>query len=206
MTDENQQTIRGRFRDVNFSEVQKLANDPMWDREESRLSYAFPVPLKQKIADKGKRLIESPDKIPEDQVGRVGIFYTAASPQTHIGPWKNAIDFLVHDGTPVLAAADGWVDELVESSSTYGDGEEFRDQLNFITICHGSGESTQYCHLAKNSARKAGIKKGDQVKKGQRIGTVGKTGWTDRDHLHFCVFRSPENNRFGFKSLVPKFE
>jgi murein DD-endopeptidase MepM/ murein hydrolase activator NlpD len=49
---------------------------------------------------------------------------------------------------------------------------------------------------------------GSIVKTGQPIGFVGKTGWTDRDHLHFIVFRlekdNPENS-FGFRSLEIKF-
>lgn len=50
------------------------------------------------------------------------------------------------------------------------------------------------------------IEIGQYVKKGQPIGIVGKSGWTDRDHLHFIVYRKDKNFPFGFKSLKIKFE
>ncbi|MDD3774177.1 MAG: M23 family metallopeptidase [Patescibacteria group bacterium] len=61
--------------------------------------------------------------------------------------------------------------------------------------------------LAKNSVSRNGLKIGDKVKKGQVIARTGKTGWTDRDHLHFIVFRLDNQigNNHGFKSLKPKF-
>lgn len=187
---------------MNMDEVQQHADDSMWDNERSKLIHAYPVPLKQKVANTGLKLLEG---IPEDQIGRAGIFYTAASPQTHIGPFKNAVDFLVADGTPVLASADGWIVEIQQHSETWGDGPEFRDFLNYVTINHGD-EYSQYCHLTKNSVSKCKLRVGDNVKAGQQIGTVGKTGWTDRDHLHFMVFRADGGkNRFGTKSLIPRF-
>ena len=85
-----------------------------------------------------------------------------------------------------------------------GDDPEFRDQLNYLTIRHENGEFSQYCHLAKGSVSAMGLRKGSIVQQGQQIATVGKTGWTDRDHLHFVVFRA-DSNKFGFKSLKVRF-
>ena len=74
-----------------------------------------------------------------------------------------------------------------------------------MTIEHPNGEFSQYCHLAKEAAARLGISPGTPVRKGQEIATVGKTGWTERDHLHVVVFR-PDNNPFGFKSHKIKFQ
>jgi murein DD-endopeptidase MepM/ murein hydrolase activator NlpD len=61
--------------------------------------------------------------------------------------------------------------------------------------------------LATQSFRQTGLKVGNFVKKGQQIARVGKTGWTDRDHLHFLVFKVEklEGNPYGFYSLKVRF-
>lgn len=145
--------------------------------------------------------------VPKGELYRLGRFWCASSPESHVGPFLNAIDFLVPDGTPVLAAADGVIVEIIDHHADWGESEEFRDQLNYVTILHDSGEMTQYCHLAPGSVRSLGLRVGSRVKCGERIATVGKTGWTDRDHLHFLVFRLDDHpdNPFGFKSLRVEF-
>jgi murein DD-endopeptidase MepM/ murein hydrolase activator NlpD len=49
-----------------------------------------------------------------------------------------------------------------------------------IIIDHGDNVTSVYAHLEKIS-----VKKGDDVKQGQVIGTQGKTGWATGYHLHF---------------------
>jgi len=62
--------------------------------------------------------------------------------------------------------------------------------------------------LAKNSVANKGLKLYDFVKKGQPIALVGKTGYTDRDHLHFVVLRFERllNMPWDYHSLEVKFE
>lgn len=172
----------------------------IWDDEESELIYSYPAPLNTDTAKNGQILSQG---IPQNQIYKVGIFYAAKSPQTHIGPFKWAVDFLICDKTPVYAGQNGKIIEIQEGSDTWGDGPEFRDYLNYLTIQHKNNEYSQYCHLAKGSVSKLGLKLGMKVKRGQLIAGVGKTGWTDRDHLHFIVFRDDKNskNPYGFKSL-----
>ena len=121
---------------------------------------------------------------------------------------KWAVDFLVPDGTLVLAARDGRVHELYLKSKKWGPTEELAGETNYITIEHqdGSGpiEYSQYCHVAcPRWYRRQLVKQGSWVKAGQPISYVEKNGWTDRDHLHFMVFRldCDTSNPFGFKSL-----
>ena len=112
------------------------------------------------------------------------------------------------DGTEILAAEDGKIIEAIDNFNTWGPSEKFIDQLNYLTIQHPNGEYSQYCHLAKNSFQNTGLRVGLNVKKGEVIGIVGKTGWTDRDHLHFIVFKVGPiiGSPYTFYSLRIRFE
>ena len=203
---------RGQFRGMKMADLQKSADHPTWlISESSKYIYKLPVALSQDEARvAGKNLSAG---IPAEQIRQVGVYTTATSPHSHIGPFLHAIDFLVPDGTEVLAALDGEIIEVVQGNTEWGDGSEYRDKLNFLTIKHfdykiGKVEFSQYCHLAKDSVTVLGLKVGSRVEAGQVIAKVGKTGWTDRDHLHFIVFRLDRNcadNPFGFRSLSIRF-
>ncbi len=85
---------------------------------------------------------------------------------------------------PVLAAADGTVAylNLKPSLSNYGNYVVVRHVIDRVEI------HTLYAHLASASS---GLKVGQKVQAGQRIGTMGRTSNTrqkislDRAHLHF---------------------
>lgn len=76
-------------------------------------------------------------------------------------------------GNPVIAAKEGTVAKSYYSSS-YG---------NYIVINHGGGLMTAYAHL---SSRLVSV--GDKVSAGQKIGTVGSTGASTGNHLHYEVY------------------
>lgn len=210
-------TKRGMFRDIDMKDLERIAHLPHWGKEKAKLEYKLPFEIGEdnnaieELRKASIQLSKSPTQIPQHDLRQSGPVLTAASPQSHIGPFKTAIDFLIPDGTKVLAAQDGVIVELQEHSNEYGDGPEHRDKLNYITIQHDDGEYSQYCHLAQWSARESDILVGSIVKTGQVIGLVGKTGWTDRDHLHFIVFRKLRNseldvNPLGFVGLRVGFE
>ncbi len=82
------------------------------------------------------------------------------------------MDFQAESGTPILAAAGGVV-VANEYNSGYG---------NMVEIDHGNELITRYAH-----ASAVFVKKGDLVKRGQKIAAVGTTGRSTGAHLHFEV-------------------
>lgn len=92
----------------------------------------------------------------------------------------------------VIAYDDGIV-VLVESNvrGTDTNSSGTASYGNFIKIKHGNNIQTLYAHLKYGSVK---VKKGDSVKKGQVIGTMGATGRAFGVHLHFEV-RDYNNKR-----------
>lgn len=85
------------------------------------------------------------------------------------------LDFPSDPGTPILAAAGGMV-VVQEYHPAYG---------NMVEVDHGNDLITRYAH-----ASKVLVKKGDIVKRGQKIAEVGSTGRSTGPHLHFEVWVS----------------
>jgi murein DD-endopeptidase MepM/ murein hydrolase activator NlpD len=198
-------TKRGQFRGIEMDDLSTWADSPLWNDERSKLTYQLPLALTPEEAQSQGALLAT--GIPANELYRTAHYTCCKSPTTHRAAFKHAIDFLVLDDTPILAADGGMVVEIQQHSDEWGDNISYRDKLNYITIQHSPTEFTQYCHLARNSVRTAGLYVGSAIKAGQIIGSVGKTGLTDRDHLHFIVFRLDRNpSPFGFKSLVPRWK
>lgn len=107
------------------------------------------------------------------------------SSPAHIGKLRNAIDFLVPEKTPVLAADNGIVTYVKDDSNIGGPTPAYWNYSNFIVIMHTNGEYSRYDHLAYRSSR---VKVDQAVTKGQVISEVGMTGYTFRPHLHFQIF------------------
>jgi murein DD-endopeptidase MepM/ murein hydrolase activator NlpD len=82
------------------------------------------------------------------------------------------LDFQAEPGTPILAAAGGLV-VTQEYHAGYG---------NMIEVDHGNQLVSRYAH-----ARAVFVKKGDLIKRGQKIAEVGSTGRSTGPHLHYEV-------------------
>lgn len=95
--------------------------------------------------------------------------------ETHL-----AIDYKGADGANVLASGDGVVESVTE------------DKLNgyVITIMHENGIKTLY-----GSVDNVTVKVGDEVKRGDKIATIGTTAGrekADGAHVHFQVMKDGE--------------
>ena len=82
------------------------------------------------------------------------------------------LDFQASAGTPIVAAAGGVV-VTQEYHVAYG---------NMLEVDHGNDLVTRYAH-----ASRVLVKKGDLIKRGQKIAEVGTTGRSTGPHLHFEV-------------------
>jgi murein DD-endopeptidase MepM/ murein hydrolase activator NlpD len=82
----------------------------------------------------------------------------------------NGIDYYAPRGTPVYAAGAGTVTRSAYSAANG----------HHVFIKHAGSIETRYLHFTKRT-----VKKGQKVKQGQTIGTVGSTGLATGPHLHY---------------------
>jgi lipoprotein NlpD len=87
----------------------------------------------------------------------------------------NAVDLAAPKGTPILAAADGYVTVAKEGGWNGGYG-------SYVVISHGNGSQTLYGHMSSVSTSD-----GASVHQGDVIGYVGQTGLSTGPHLHFEI-------------------
>ena len=107
------------------------------------------------------------------QAGHLGSsFGWRIDPFTGRSALHTGLDFQSDPGTPILAAAGGVV-VAAEVHPAYG---------NMVEVDHGNDLITRYAH-----ASRLHVKKGDLVKRGQKIAEVGSSGRSTGPHLHFEV-------------------
>jgi murein DD-endopeptidase MepM/ murein hydrolase activator NlpD len=110
------------------------------------------------------------------------LFGPRVSPWTGQEEFFTGLDLAAPEGTPVVAPAEGRVVFV---------GRARRDVAprlwqfgNLVVLSHGPGLATLFGHLDRAEARR-----GDRVKRGQRLGVVGKTGWTQSPRVHYELWR-----------------
>ncbi len=90
--------------------------------------------------------------------------------------FHSGIDYPGRRGTPIIATADGTIDKI-----------DYNRRLGwYVRINHGYGLQTLYGHL--NS--KPHVKLGTRVKRGEKIGEMGRTGRSTAPHLHYSVIKN----------------
>ncbi|MCL1067265.1 peptidoglycan DD-metalloendopeptidase family protein [Shewanella olleyana] len=106
------------------------------------------------------------------------------------------VDYVAAIGTPIKAAGKG---KVIEASYNKYNG-------NYVFIKHNDTYTTKYLHLNKRK-----VKRGDSVKQGEIIGTLGKTGRVTGAHLHYefivnGVHRNPRTVKLPKSQPIDKKE
>ena len=141
-------------------EVDTGARNDLMTAIESRL-------FEQKIK---KLMIPTQAPVPEASTGSG--FGWRIDPFTGMSAMHEGLDFPAPVGTPVLSAAGGVV-VTQETHPNYG---------FYIEVDHGNEVLTRYAHLSRSV-----VKKGDLIKRGQKLAEVGSSGRSTGPHLHFEV-------------------
>ena len=93
-------------------------------------------------------------------------------------------------GVDVVAAAAGTVLRVRSNMADVSIKEIGRDAVrgrncgNSLILQHAEGYETQYCHMKQGTVT---LQPGDEIGKGEKVGEVGLSGFTEYPHLHFNV-------------------
>lgn len=147
--------------------VPAAGNDPVSDRalpfepaDPQNLDLLWPVETRTISSSWGPRMRTKVVKVKQG-ANRKRVRYRGS----HKG-----IDLTAPAGTDVYSVLDGEV-VAVGRHRQYG---------NFVVVDHGNGVSTLYAHHKSNF-----VQEGDIVRRGQKVGEVGRTGNATGPHLHF---------------------
>lgn len=141
--------------------------------------------------DKAAQIFENGEAIPMAAAPVVGarvssVFGRRVHPVYGTLRMHTGVDFAAARGTPVFASAPGTV-SFVGQRRGYG---------RVVEIRHGTEVMTRYAHL---SGYAAGLKTGQRLDAGQRIGAVGASGTATGPNLHYEV-------RFDGRAVDPLSE
>lgn len=143
--------------------VQSLSYSELFELAKDRELLLTHIPALQPIHNEG--------------LTRIGSFYGYRQHPIIGGiHFHEGLDLTAPMGTPVYASGDGTVIRIDFNRSRTGYG-------NFIIIDHGvNGITTRYAHL-----NTIDVKHGQEVKRGEQLGTVGNTGMSTAPHLHYEI-------------------
>jgi len=128
--------------------------------------------LESRLFDQKMRNMMVPTQKPVSEGNLRSDFGWRIDPITGRSALHTGLDFQADSGIPILAAAGGVV-VVQEFHSAYG---------NMVEIDHGNDLVTRYAHSSA-----VFVKKGDLIRRGQKIAEVGSTGRSTGAHLHFEV-------------------
>ena len=100
-------------------------------------------------------------------------------PILHYRRLHSGIDMTAPAGTPVYATGDGVV--RVAGRNTQG----YSGYGVVVLVDHGFGFQTLYAHM-----QGVNVRVGQKVKRGEQIGTVGSSGMSSGNHLHYEVIQN----------------
>ncbi|MGB4654734.1 MAG: M23 family metallopeptidase [Bacteroidales bacterium] len=140
--------------------VQSISFDEIYKLAKNKEAMVASIPAIQPVANTDLRRIAS-------------YFGYRTDPFYKITKFHEGIDFTGAVGTLIYATGNGKVVYAKYNSGGYG---------NMVKIDHGFGYTTVYAHL-----HKINVRVGQQVNRGEIIGTMGNTGKSTGPHLHYEV-------------------
>lgn len=154
--------------------------------------------LERYLADleRGRALLEEREGADPELARRVpsllpvsaSLFEPSALFGPRVSPWTGEEEFFpgvqlaAPERSPVIAPADGRVVFVGKVRPTPG-GWLWR-LGTVVVLSHGRGGATLYGHLSR-----ADVRRGQRLERGDRIGTVGRTGWAMAPQLHYELWR-----------------
>jgi murein DD-endopeptidase MepM/ murein hydrolase activator NlpD len=132
----------------------------------------FLTAIESRLFDEKMKLMLLPTQHPIVGIGAGSGYGWRIDPFNGKPALHTGLDFQANVGTPIVAAAGGVV-VVQEVHPAYG---------NMIEVDHGNQLITRYAH-----ASRVLVKKGDLIKRGQKIAEVGNSGRSTGPHLHFEV-------------------
>lgn len=104
------------------------------------------------------------------------------------GEFHQGQDFASRIGNPVYVTADGVVEKVSFQFKGYG---------NEVVVNHGFGYKTRYAHLSVVS-----VTEGMELRRGDLIGKVGKSGKATGPHLHYeVIYRGTRVNPMNYMDI-----
>lgn len=127
------------------------------------------------------------ERLPLDYIGITDDFGSRKDPITGVSSYHYGVDFGWHEyqGEPIYA--------IYDSKVVYN---EYDNNLgNYIVFSYDKGNNTiiyRFFHLRD----KPNFKVGDSVKRGQKVGNMGTTGYSTGVHLHFEYWICPKGYKY----------
>lgn len=131
--------------------------------------------LESRLFERKIRNMMVPTRQPLEEANLGSTFGWRIDPFTGTSALHTGLDYQADVGTAIFSAAGGLV-VAQEFHPAYG---------NMVEIDHGNELITRYAHASKTL-----VKKGDLIKRGQKIAEVGTSGRSTGPHLHFEVLVS----------------
>jgi murein DD-endopeptidase MepM/ murein hydrolase activator NlpD len=159
--------------------VQSKSFDEVYEMAKNKAEMLSCIPAIQPVSNKDLKRLSSYYGYRTDPIYKVRKFHPG-------------IDFSAPTGTEIYATGDGVVKQISRSRRGYG---------NRIVIDHGYGYQTMYAHIHEFKVRK-----GQKVKRGQLIATVGNTGKSTAPHLHYEIRKNDKKVNpiyYFFNDLTP---
>jgi len=112
----------------------------------------------------------------------ISAFARRKSPFTHAQEFHAGLDLAANLGTPVHAPADGTV--VFAGQLPPGQHGSWWQLGNLVLVKDGDLFYTAFGHLAEIKVRR-----GERVRRGAVLGTVGTTGWSTSPYLYYEILR-----------------